>query len=219
MMGVERGKKPILALQTGLRFAQVFLQVLEFHLFEGAEIIDPTPGEKYSWEEYEQKKGKGFFPPMNFNIHFIPDDITTFLKTKAHVKENGPADAIFFDPPYIFGSKKGPDVRRKDYGEYDHNISDVKNFMQKANKCFPSFLKESGMMLLKYTDVFSLKERRFYFCAALWPSLFSNFRVIDHYIIPHHHISPTAWQVKNRPCGIVNYTYLTVFCKENFQKV
>jgi hypothetical protein len=211
-------KRPMVTLQTRLRFSQVLPLVLEFHLFKGAEIIDPTPGEKYSWEEYERRKGKGFFPPMNFNIHFIPDDIDNFNFTADYVKRNGPTDAIFFDPPYIFHSKKkGQDVRKDDrgddYGGYHHDLSDVKRFMMNANEHFPDFLKEEGLLFLKYTDVFSLEERHFYFCAALWSNLFFNFHVIDHYIIRHHHISPTAWQVKNRPCGIVNYTYLTIFKK------
>jgi len=207
--------KPITALQTKINFSQTLQRILEFHLFEGASIIDPTPGEKYSWQYYlkEQRKS-GFFPQMKFNLHFIDDDIHHFANTENHVQEYGKADAIFFDPPYIFGSAWGQDVRRGDYGEYHHTFGDVANFLTNANLTFPDFLKEEGLLFLKYTDVFSLKERKFYFCASLWPPLFSNFEVIDHYIIPHHHISPTAWQVKNRPCGIVNYTYLTVFRKE-----
>jgi hypothetical protein len=63
MMGVERGKKPIVALQTGLRFAQVLLQVLEFHLFEGAEIIDPTPGKNIHGRNMSRKKEKVSFHP------------------------------------------------------------------------------------------------------------------------------------------------------------
>ena len=204
-------KRPILGVQMSVNFSQALQMILEFHLFPGAEIIDPTPGEKHSWKYYlAEIKKSSFFPPMKFNISFIKDNIALFTETKKHIKEKGAADAIFYDPPYIFGTKTGTDIRREDYGEYDHSFQDIKDFLIKANQVFPKFLKESGLVFLKYTDVFSLQDRRFYFCAALWPPLFSNFEVVDHYIIPHHHVSPTAWQVKNRPCGIVNYTYLTV---------
>lgn len=148
-----------------------------------------------------------------FSVEFIEDDILNFNKSRKYVENNGNVDAIFFDPPYIFGRKKGNDVRSQDYGGYDYALEQVKDFITSANNNFPEFLKDKGLLFLKHTDVFSLEERKFYFCASIWPIILSNFKVIDHYIVPPHHISPTAWQVKNRPCGIVNYTYLTVFGK------
>lgn len=140
-----------------------------------------------------------------------------FALTQENVRKFGTVDAIFFDPPYIFGNAQGSDERKEDYGEYHYGFSEVEEFIRKANEILPDCLKEKGLLLLKYTDVFSLKERKFYFCPPLWSQALSKFKAIDHYIIQHHHISPTAWQVKDRPCGIVNYTYLTVFrkgCKE-----
>jgi len=35
--------KPFIALQTGINFSQTFYKTLEYHLHEGAAIIDPTP--------------------------------------------------------------------------------------------------------------------------------------------------------------------------------
>ncbi len=206
--------KPFVALQSATSFSQTLQRALEFHLPEGASIIDPTPGEKHSWEYYlKETERPGFFPPVKFNLRFIEDDITSFFDTRTHVRDNGPANAIFFDPPYIFGYKQSRDPRREDYGGYHYTFEKVKSLMRAANSALPECLKEEGLLFLKYTDVFSLQERRFYLCAFYWPRELTNFEAIDHYIIPHHHISPTAWQVKDRPCGIVNYTYLTVFQK------
>jgi len=204
-------KKPFVTLQTTLTFSQTLQRVLEFHLSEGATIIDPTPGEKHSWKYYLKEASKpSFLPLMKFNIIFIEDDISNFTKTRTFVRKNNQVDAIFFDPPYIFGHKKKQDPRREDYGGYHHTFKEIQELLNLANKTLPIFLKENGLLFFKYSDVFSLEERKFYLCASLWIQALNNFEVIDHYIIPHHHISPTAWQVKDRPCGIVNYTYLTV---------
>lgn len=206
--------KPMVALQTKMNFSQTLYKVMEFHLFENATIIDPAPGEKHSWNYYlTHYEKESFFPITKFSPVFINDDITSFEKTAQYVEEHGPVDAIFFDPPYIFGHKQSRDVRREDYGDYYYSFEDVQDFIASANERLPVFLKPSGLLFFKYTDVFCLAERKFYFCALLWTQELSNFNVLDHYIIPHHHISPTAWQVKNRPCGIVNYTYLSVLSR------
>ncbi len=206
--------KPIVSLQTTLNFSQTLCRVLEFHLPEGGTIIDPTPGKKHSWEYYLKEINKpGFFPPVKFDIHFIEDNIMEFSKTWEFVEKHGQVDAIFFDPPYIFGHKQSEDVRREDYGGYHYSFDGIKETISFANAMLPKFLKDDGLLFFKYTDVFSLEDRKFYFCSFLWPMELTQFEAVDHYIVPHHHISPTAWQVKNRPCGIVNYTYLTVFRK------
>lgn len=208
-------RSPIVTLQTKLSFSQVLQNVLEFHLPENATIIDPTPGKLYSWEYYMRElRKRQLFPRKQFDLIFIQDDISNFQKTKEHTQGKGLVDALFFDPPYIFGNKAGPDVRREDYGGYNYSMENIRNFLTVANHEFPACLKVAGLVFLKYTDVFSMQERKFHLCVSQWPGLFHNFDVIDHYIIPHHHISPTAWQVKDRPCGIVNYTYLTVFKKK-----
>lgn len=207
--------KPIVTLQTKITFSQTLQKAMAFHLFEGAVIIDPTPGEKHSWSYYlKEHDKKGFFPIMKLNPVFIEDDIATFHKTAQYVNQTTRVDAIFFDPPYIFGHGQSKDARRQDYGDYHYTFDDIKGFIITANNVFPEFLKEAGMLFFKYTDVFCLDERKFYFCALHWNRELSNFTVLDHYIIAHHHVSPTAWQVKNRPCGIVNYTYLTILKKK-----
>jgi hypothetical protein len=197
--------KPFLALQNK-PFPQVFSQILDYHLEDNSKILDPTPGEGHSWEWYNNKKENGFFKTKKYSI------IISLLDIK-DIPINGKFDGIFFDPPFIFGLDKTKDKRDDDYGKYCHSFKDICNIISDGNKKFPNILQDDGKLFFKYTDVFSLKERKYYYCAGEWFTRMSNFKVIDHYIIQHHHITGTAWQVKNRPCGIVNYTYLTVLQK------
>jgi len=203
--------RPLLALQTTIPFDKVLVMILNFHLRNEAKILDITPGEKHSWRTWlreEKKRSSLFFPRKKFYITWIEEDLETYRQTKTLQKEY---DAIFFDPPYIFGLSSTSDIRSKDYGEYFHSFDNIQHMFEKANKYFPKVLITGGKLFLKYSDVFSLQDRKFYFLAQHWGNVLFNFKVIDHYIIQHHHISPTAYQVKERPCGIVNYTYLTVF--------
>ena len=203
-------KTPILQLQSKLPFDKVFVRVLNFHLSEDAKILDITPGGKYSWQAWlrEEKQRKStLFPHKKFRVFWVEENLSSYSYTKS-MKEK--YDAIFFDPPYIFGLEKSSDQRTEDYGGYNHSFEEIQTMFEKANLALPNVLKPQGKLFLKYTDVFSLQERRFYFLSPVWVKALSNFAVIDHYVIAHHHISPTAYQVKNRPCGIVNYTYLSV---------
>src|SRR5678815_5419412 len=83
---------------------------------------------------------------------------------------------------YIFGHKRSTDVRREDYEDYHYTMGEVTRWIEQANKVFPSLLKENGLLFFKYTDVFSLNDRQFYFCSAIWNQVLSNFRAKDHYI-------------------------------------
>ncbi len=199
--------KPFLALQNK-PFPQMLHKILDFHLIEKSVILDCTYGEGYSWADYEEK--------IKFNhMSFFP-----YKEYKLIKRNGGPkicknleiqVDGIFFDPPYIFDIKgTTDDVRQKDYGEYFHTYSDIAKIIQDADKYFPKIIKKDGKLFFKYCDVFSLKQKKFFLTIVDWIGMLSNFEPVDHYIIQHHHISPTAYQVKNRPCGIVNYTYLTV---------
>lgn len=211
--------RAMLSLQTTLPFSKVFLMVLNFHLKEDSQILDITPGERYSWSSWlyeEKKRNQCFFPRKRFSVDWIEEDLSTYKKMRELISAgNKKWDAVFFDPPYIFGLANSNDKRCQSYGQYKHSFQDIKAFFTKANDIFPKLLKSEGKLFLKSSDVFSLAERKFYFAIFHWVKAFSNFEVVDHYITTHHYINPTAWQVKNRPCGIINYTYLTVLEVKN----
>jgi hypothetical protein len=46
-------------------------------------------------------------------------------------------------------------------------------------------------------------------------SRLTNFRIVDAFIFTHHHMSPTAFQVKDRPCSVIMHTYFLVFQKRD----
>jgi hypothetical protein len=205
---------PILQLQHA-PFDHVFRQVLDFHFEDQDRLLDPTYGEGHSWRKYLEDvrlNPKRLIPIPEYEI--VKDeenDGDLWHWQRLHYANMFRlVDGIFFDPPYVFDLPETVDERADDYGKYDHPFEYVRNLYEQANKIFPDLLKQHGLVLLKYTDIFSLRERKFYHCASLWPQVLDNFRVIDQYIVQHHHINPTAWQVKNRPCGVSNYTYLTI---------
>jgi len=203
-------ERPLLGVMN-IQFPLAFIMILNFHLRNGDSILDPTYGKGLSWEEYERNqklKNSMLWTPKTY-------DIITKYNLEQCVDLSKKFEAIFFDPPYIFDIQKTDDGREENYGEYHHALEDIEQLFQLANITFPSLLIPNGKLFLKYTDVFSMKARKFFFCTMQWINIMKNFKVIDHYIIQHHHISPTAYQVKNRPCGIVNYTCLTVLQKES----
>lgn len=203
--------KPILALQNA-PFSYILRMVIDYHLPEKSRILDPTCGLKLSWSKYLDDSKKAnimFYKPKQYEITFVDKKEGMELK-EIECKD---FDAVYFDPPFIFGLKSSTDERCEAYGDYHHTFEGVKDLFELGNKVFYGVLKEKGLLFLKYTDVFSFTEKKYYHCSSIWPTMFSHFEVIDHYIIQHHNINPTAYQVKDRGCGIVNYTYLTVFRK------
>ena len=200
--------RPLLSL-LHMPFPKALYMVLDFHLQEGAAILDPTCGNKHSWEDvFKKRKESSFFPAKQIKITHHDIKQQEDFSQLAYKKE---FDACFFDPPYIWGVDSSKDKRAVDYGEYNYTFKDIQGLFISANKALPKYLKPDAKLFLKYCDVFSLKERKFYLTQPLWVNIMSNFKPIDHYIIQHHSISGTAFQVKNRGCSVGNYTYLTVF--------
>ena len=122
-------------------------------------------------------------------------------------------DGIIYDPPYFFGYKGSDDPRREDYGDYIQSYDDLLWFMDVANEKFPSLLKPDGKLIVKCADQYQTKERKFYAHHNTWINRLTNFEIIDLNIFIHHRISPTAFQVKDRPCSVIMHTYFLVFKK------
>jgi len=205
----QRIKSSNMLTATDLPFSKKWNQVLKFHLPNGGKILDPTCGEKLIWKEYQKDSQRRFIidEPPDYEIIFsdtgnLGGNIVSKFQDLDFTDE---FDAIVFDPPYIFGAGKVEDLR--DYGGYTHSFGDIKQLVIDANRVFPSMLKEEGLLFFKCSDVFSLKEKKLYPCGSIWIYILDNFELKD----IHHHISGTAWQVKDRPCSIINYTYLFVF--------
>ena len=86
--------------------------------------------------------------------------------------------------------------------------------MDTANVKFPKWLKDNGKLIVKCADQYQTKERKFYPHHYTWIRRLSNFKIIDFFIFTHHRMSPTAFQVKDRPCSVIMHTYFLVFKKK-----
>jgi len=126
---------------------------------------------------------------------------------------NNEIDGIIYDPPYFFGYTGSNDPRRQDYGDYIQTYNDLLWFMDYANERFPKWLKKDGKLILKCADQYQTKERKFYPHHITWVNHLTNFQQTDNLIFIHHRMSPTAFQVKNRPCAVIMHTYFLVFNK------
>lgn len=203
------------SLSSKSTFAQIFTRIITFHLNDGDKVWDPTAGVGHSWEDYEHQRkhpGFGFCPIPKLCI------ISTDIKTGHNLLNatfNHEFDACFFDPPYIWGLKNTTDKRSNDYGEYHHDKSSLQTLIKNGFAVIHKALKKNGKLFFKYTDVFALDDRCFYFGAEVWDIPPKGFRIADHFIIGHRgRINPTAFQVKDRPCSVGNHTYITVMVKQ-----
>jgi DNA modification methylase len=199
----------------GKKLGDFFCEILKFHVPPSAEkaILDPTCGKKHLWTEILKndlnkngKYGRIVFSDIKDN----GQEIVTNIKDLIFDHE---FDAVIYDPPYFFGYKGSKDPRKKDYGDYAQTYQDLIWFMNIANENFPKWLKSDGKLILKCADQYQTKERRFYPHHYTWINKLDNFKLIDLFIFIHHRLSPTAFQVKNRPNSVIMHTYFLVFNK------
>jgi DNA modification methylase len=155
-------------------------------------------------EEY----GKVVFSDMKPYGQDIVSDVSA-------LKFNYQFDGIVYDPPYFFGYKGSSEPRREDYGDYVQTYKDLVEFMTLANTKFPKWLKDDGKLIVKCADQYQTKERRFYPHHYTWIKKLSKFEIIDFFVFIHHRMSPTAFQVKDRPCSVIMHTYFLVFKKKH----
>jgi len=195
-----------------------FEAILQFHLPPSKEktILDPTCGKKHLWENYLKPSLKGGFQLNEYGKVIFSDKIDYGQEIVSDIKDltySDELDGIIYDPPYFFGYKGSTDPRRQDYGDYLQTYDDLLWFMEIANTRFPDWLKKDGKLILKCADQYQTKERKFYPHHITWVNKLTNFRLIDTFIFIHHRMSPTAFQVKNRPCSVIMHTYFLVFDK------
>ena len=177
-------------------------------------LLDPTCGKKHLWVDffkpnlYGKKKleqyGKIIFSDkIDYGQDIVSDikDLEFFVKF----------DCIVYDPPYFFGYHNSKDPRREDYGDYTQTYDELLWYMNVANNRFPKWLKKNGKLIVKCSDQYQTSERKFYPHHYTWINRLNNFQLIDLFLFIHHRISPTAFQVKERPCSIIMHTFFLVF--------
>jgi hypothetical protein len=201
------------------KLGEFFKEILTFHIPPSKQkaILDPTCGRKHLCEEYLKHDLRGENALKEYGKVIFSDIRDYGQEIVSDVKSldfDFQFDGIIYDPPYFFGYEGSDDPRRTDYGDYIQTLDDLIDFMDVANSKFVSLLKDDGKLIVKCADQYNTKERKFYAHHNTWINKLTNFEIIDLFIFIHHRMSPTAFQVKNRPCSVIMHTYFLVFTKK-----
>jgi len=203
---------------AGKELGEYFYEILTFHIPPSKDkiLLDPTCGKKHLWAEFLKSDLHGNIKLENYGRVVFSDIVDYGQEIVSDIKDlnfDYKFDGIIYDPPYFFGYSGSKDPRREDYGDYIQTYDDLLWFMDVANERFPAWLKDDGKLIVKCADQFQTKERRFYPHHYTWINRLTNFNVIDLLVFIHHRLSPTAFQVKNRPCSVIMHTYFLVLKK------
>lgn len=213
-MGVNKQKYPISHNLGCPELSEFFYRVLTFHIppKDTPSILDPTCGKKLLWKHFFRRSltDRRLIDKYNVTFSDIRDLGQGLVCSIDELKFNSEFDGIIYDPPYFFGYE-GSNDRVEEYGDYGQDYTTLLNFMRSANNKFPSLLKPKSKLIVKCADMYHVKRRRFYPLHILWVKKLSNFNLIDVFIYFYRHRSPTSFQVKNRPCSIIQHTYFLVF--------
>ena len=203
---------------AGKKLGEYFYDILNFHIPPSKDkmILDPTCGKKHLWTEYYKSDLEGKIKINDYGKVVFSDIVDYGQEYVSDIKDlrlDDEFDGIIYDPPYFFGYSGSNDPRRQDYGDYIQTYEDLLWYMKFANSKFPQWLKDDGKLILKCADQYQTKERKFYPHHITWVNELKNFNIIDTFVFVHHRLSPTAFQVKNRPCSVIMHTYFLVFKK------
>ena len=183
--------------------AEAFGTVLRFHL-DGEWVLDPTFGDGISWQ--------GLVKPSRLVCSDIqePWRQDVFRLREQHPEYKGAFDLVYFDPPYFACVAASSDERAGAYGGYTQSYADLSaliGFAPELAWC----LRPGGKIILKCGDQYHVPTRQLWLHHLEWcRSLERAFRLVDFYIYPFHHVSPTAYQVKDRPSAVVTHSYFVV---------
>lgn len=205
---------------AGKNLGEYFYDILTFHIppSKSKRILDPTCGKRHLWTEFlkttlNDKTRLDDYGEVVFSdlVNYGYNIVSSF----ADLDFSYEFDGIIFDPPYFFGYEGSNDPRREDYGDYIQTYDDLIWFMDTANIKFPGMIAPDGKLILKCADQYQTKERKFYAHHYEWIRRLTNFDMVDLNVFIHHRMSPTAFQVKDRPCSVIMHTYFLTFKKRS----
>lgn len=193
-----------------------FKEILLFHVPPPARILDPTCGRKRSWEEILRENFTGRRLIDLYDVVFcdkrdLGGNIVCDVRSLGLKFGREEFDAVYYDPPYLYGYEDSKDDRRDDYGDYNQSRQELLELMTLGNEIFPILLRPEGKLIVKCSDMYVVKDRCFDPLHHHWIEMLTNFILVDVLINMYHAWSPTAFQVKNRPCSVVNHTYFLIF--------
>lgn len=180
--------------------ADAFGKVLAFHL-DGDRVLDVTYGMGLSWRGLQEPSGL----VKSDRVALYGQDLFTACADRLDWREA--FDLVYYDPPYFAGVVTSDDPRAEAYGGYD---ADLRRYMA-ATPSLAGFLRPGGKLILKCGDQFDVRDRRLHLYHLDWiAAMAPAFEVVDFYVYRYHRVSPTAYQVKNRPCAVVMHSYFIV---------
>jgi DNA modification methylase len=199
--------------RSNLKVNEFFKEIIYLHAKEGDKVIDVTCGKRHIWE--------GFHEEFSSTRETIFTDIRDFeynmVEDYNHIQGyDNYFDCIVFDPPYLFGIKAKKDAREEDYGMYNNTYEELMKTIETSPLALFNYLKSGGKVILKCSDMYLVKEKKFYPLSFYWMKSFSRlFDIIDIYVYVGRRLSGTAFQVKNRGCSVNNHSYFIVFRKKS----
>ncbi len=189
--------------------ADVFKNIFTFHVQEGSSVLDPTCGECLSWERVDI-----FDYDITFSDIKKPYEQDLFDLLEDYPEYKNHFDAIYYDPPYFIDVVKSNDARQDGYAGTEQ---DLKKYMDAINYPLNSMLKPNGKLILKCSDQYIVKTREFKLWHYDWIDYLKGAMLepVDFFVYHYNHVSPTAYQVKDRPASVISHTYYIVAQKTN----
>jgi len=187
--------------------SDAFSEVLGMHL-RGDRVLDATYGTGLSWSGLRLPIRRVCADIDPKSAHVVKQDLfTAVLDRQEWIRA---FDVVFYDPPYYFGVDASDDPRQSDYGGYAVTEAQLLRYMH-AQADLARFLRPGGKLILKCADQYHVPSRRLYLHHLDWcEHMRKALTIVDFYVYRYHRVSPTAWQVKDRPCAVIGHTYFVV---------
>lgn len=197
--------------------ADALRSVLSMHL-DGSRVLDLTYGEGLSWRD-----GDLLDTTRVHTVRGLVDVELTRSDIKAPYNQNiftvladrpewiGAFDLVYYDPPWFVDiGDESVDPRAEAYGGYGEQATSLDGYVMVASS-FEQLLRPSGKLVVKCADQYHVPSRRLLLHHIEWcKTLTITYDLVDFFVYRFHRISPTAYQVKNRPCAVVAHSYFIV---------
>lgn len=192
--------------------ADALSTVLSFHVPAGSSVLDPCCGQSIWWDPRTLSAYK-----VTRSDILPPYELDLFHALSHHPDWERAYDCVVYDPPYLVDAVAHADPREAAYGGYNITEQDLADYMRAMHYPIRDLLKPGGKIIVKCQDQYMSKERCFKTRHLEWMLRLQlyKFDLIDFYVYRYHRASPTAYQVKDRPCSVICHSYMIVASKQS----
>lgn len=198
--------------------AHAFGAVLGMHL-EGRRVLDVTYGDGLSWGEGDMFDNTRVYSPRfgPIDVDLTKSDIKPpyaqdlFALVRTRPEWAGVFDLLYYDPPWFIDIEgNSDDPRAEAYGGYGQQTCSLDRYVD-AVRDLAVHLRVGGKIVVKCSDQYHVPSRRLLLHHLQWcASVRCWYDLVDFYVYRFHRVSPTAYQVKDRPCAVVSHSYFIV---------